>query len=619
MLKRSIYSAAGFYVALLVIFAVAKVLFMLFNQAVYSGIGMSGYIDVICAGIRMDCAVAAYFTVPLMLILISGLFVSNVSVTNRRIKVWLWITSLLSGIVIVADTILYSYWGFKIDTTPIFYLTTAPASAFASVSVWQILGATGAVILLTVALYKLLALFALRLRQEKYPPSTKTSLKRAGVMALLTGLLFIPIRGGFTVSTMNLSAAYFSNDSRLNHAAVNPVFSLLYSATHADDFASAFPFFSEEEAEMIFKDTARTRTKETPDSLKVRLNNPRPDIYLIILESFSSHLFPSLGGESIAVHLDSVAKAPGSLLFANVYASSFRTDRALTAILSAFPGQPTTSVMKHVSKAETLPSLAAELRSAGYTAEYYYGGDANFTNMKAYLASSGFSKLISDVDFPVADRMSKWGAHDDRLFAKVIGNIVPYSPDSPHFRVIQTSSSHEPFEVPFEPATGDEPAEVTAFRFADFQAAGFVDYIHSDSSLWDNSLVIIVPDHYGCYPKKLSEEDAHRIPLIFTGGALDAPVGTETSTGSQTDIAATLLGLLGLPAEKFEYSRDLLNSTGGCAVFSSRDNFAIADDKGLLVYNLDSGSPLEARGDTVGMENRLKAYLQRIYRDIARR
>ena len=42
---------------------------------------------------------------------------------------------------------------------------------------------------------------------------------------LLTAALFIPIRGGFSVSTMNLSKVYFSQDQRMNHAAINPAFS----------------------------------------------------------------------------------------------------------------------------------------------------------------------------------------------------------------------------------------------------------------------------------------------------------------------------------------------------------------------------------------------------------
>lgn len=617
--KKAILSAAGFYVALLICCAAAKPLFMLLNPAVYSGTESGTYIEVIRAGLKMDRAVAGYFTAPLLLILIIGMFCADTRKVNRAINFWLIITSVVLGLTFTADTVLYSYWGFKLDTTPLFYLFTSPASAMASATGWQIAGALAATALSTFIIYRIIRLLTPCLPVEKYPPSTKTELKRAGVLTLLLALLFIPIRGGFTVSTMNVSAAYFSNDSRLNHAAVNPFFSLLYSATHADDFKGEFAYFEDEDAERIFRKITAPQKRIQSDSTAVTLRCERPDIYLIILESFSSHLFPSLGGADVASRLDSVATAPGALLFTDIYASSFRTDRALTAILSGFPGQPTTSVMKHVSKTETLPSISRELISAGYTPEYYYGGDANFTNMKAYLASSGFGKIISDSDFPVGDRLSKWGAHDDRLFDKVRQELTPYDPESPKFRVIQTSSSHEPFEVPFAPEKKDEPAEVTAFRFADSVTADFINALYADSTEWNNSLIIVVPDHYGCWPKNLSEKDAHRIPLIFTGGALRSPVPFETQTGSQTDLAATLLGLLRLPGGRFGYSRDLLSTEDAPAFFSSRNNIALVNGDNLIVYNIDSETPITAEGDTAGLTDGVKAYVQRVYRDIAGR
>ena len=48
------------------------------------------------------------------------------------------------------------------------------------------------------------------------------------------------------------------------------------------------------------------------------------------MKVFSAHLMESLGGENIAVNLDSLAKE--GVLFSNFYANSFRTDRALPAI-----------------------------------------------------------------------------------------------------------------------------------------------------------------------------------------------------------------------------------------------------------------------------------------------
>ena len=74
-------------------------------------------------------------------------------------------------------------------------------------------------------------------------------LKVSGILLLMTGLLFIPIRGGFTVSTMNVGKVYFSAEQRLNHAAINPAFSLMESLAKQKDFSKQYRFMEAAEAE----------------------------------------------------------------------------------------------------------------------------------------------------------------------------------------------------------------------------------------------------------------------------------------------------------------------------------------------------------------------------------
>ncbi|MCM1297839.1 MAG: LTA synthase family protein, partial [Muribaculaceae bacterium] len=340
----------------------------------------------------------------------------------------------------------------------------------------------------------------------------------------------------------------------------------------------------------------------------------KPDVYLIILESFSNHLFESLGGEPIATGLDSIAGS--GLLFDNFYASSFRTDRALPAILSGFPGQPTTSVMKDVAKAEALPSIADKLVKAGYSTHYFYGGDTNFTNMKAYLMSAGFDEIISDKDFPIGQRMSKWGVPDAPLFKRVEKSLSNRKNTEPHFTVVQTSSSHEPFDVDRTPRSPDEPAQVTAFAYADSCATAFINVLR-DNGQWENSLVVIVPDHYGCYPQNLSSAlDRHAVPLIFTGGALKS-FGIDHTIGSQTDIAATLLSGLGLQHDDFRFSRNLLDPTQAhYAFFSGRNEYSLVAPGGNITINIDTEKTDQCDGDTLNLAENARAYLQTIYRSL---
>lgn len=399
-MKKALLRAVVTYFVFLVIFIIEKPVFMAVYSGLYGDASFSDYIDVIANGMAIDRSIAAYLTVIPCLVIISMLVVKS-KVNAIISRIYFGIIAFILAAVFIADTVLYGYWGFKLDVTPIFYFMSSPASAMASATAGEALGGIVALIALTAAFYFLFAYTSMRVDVEPLPRGRSRN-SAIAVMAVLTGLLFIPIRGGVTVSTMNLSRAYFSDNQRLNHAAVNPAFSLLYSATHQSDFASQYRYTDDAEADSVFSSMTYTAAAR-PDT--VTMTTDRPDIWIIIAESFSSHLMPSLGGEPVAMRLDSIAD--DGMLFTGFYASSFRTDRALPAILSGFPGQPNTSVMKYVRKAEKLPSMPRRLRDAGYNTAYYYGGDINFTNMLAYVVSSGFGHIVCDKDFPLAERTGK--------------------------------------------------------------------------------------------------------------------------------------------------------------------------------------------------------------------
>ena len=76
---------------------------------------------------------------------------------------------------------------------------------------------------------------------------------------------------------------------------------------------------------------------------------------------------------------------------------------------------------------------------------------------------------------------------------------------------------------------------------------------------WDNALVVLVPDHYGAYPGgNLSLEERHRIPIIFTGGALKLK-GTNDVPMTQADIVPTIFGMMGINHDQFFFGRNVLD------------------------------------------------------------
>lgn len=524
--------------------------------------------------------------------------------------------------------------GIPVGRHPLFYFFSSPKDAVASVSVWMVIGGMIAMVVYAAVLYGIFYIVLLRkgaFRRMKIP---YRRLRVSGALLLLTGLLFIPIRGGFTVSTMNTGKVYFSTNQRLNHAAINPAFSLMESLSKQKDFGSQYRFMEADAADRIFsgladpavlkKDSAADALRQAPNSLRSLFTVKHPDVLFVIMESFSSRLMTTLGGEpDVAVQLDSLAQE--GVLFTNFYANSFRTDRGLVAVLSGYPAQPTTSIMKYPRKTQSIPAIAGSLKNAGIKTKYYYGGGADFTNMRSYLMSSGFEDIVADQDFPVSERLSKWGVHDHLVFRRLLDDLKMEAADSglarkdaPHFRVLQTSSSHEPFEVPYSRL---ENERLNAFAYTDSCIGDFVKQFR-ELPQWKNTVIVLVPDHLGAYPEHIGnlEIDRYQIPLLMVGGAVRGPRRIDVY-GSQQDIAATLLAQLSVPHGEFTFSKDMLNpASPHFAFFTVPDAFGFVTPDNQLIFNNEADAIAVDEGSKKGQNLSLgQAYLQKLYDDIAKR
>lgn len=248
--------------------------------------------------------------------------------------------------------------------------------------------------------------------------------------------------------------------------------------------------------------------------------------------------------------------------------------------------------------------------------------------MQAYLISSGFGTIISDKDFPIADRTSKWGAHDEKVFARALVDMKARSAGDGmkvrHFTVVQTSSSHEPFEVPYDnPRFAGEPRK-NAFAYTDSCLMAFVDSLRRLPT-WDRTLIVAVPDHYGCWPENIpSALGRHHIPLVFAGGAL-VPKGERIDKpASQTDLGATLLAMMGIPADTLCYSRNIFDdAVPPVAVFTEPSLIGMVTPSDTLVYNPDACAVVYEGGDAVasGRRNPLvyssRAFLRDLYHTLS--
>lgn len=610
MFKRTV-SLLKLFLALLILFIIQKFLFIAFHYSIYSDLDINILAKIIKSGLPLDISISSYLvSIPLLLAIISIFYRSRK--ISYILKAYILLISILISTIFIIDLQLYSYWGFRLDTTPIFYFLSSPKSALASLSLSEfIIGLIGIPLLIGITYW---ILNKATTSNTSWTTPNTARFKEFGVLLLGAGLCFLGIRGGWTVSTMNLSRAYFSTNETFNHAAINPIFSLMESSLKEQNFSKQFQYFKEDKCSQLLEDLYLRKNKEK--DIKPLLNQNRPNVFLIILESFSIPLMNEKhNGNMVTPYLNSLAKE--GILFSNFYANSFRTDRGLVSILSGYPAQPNTSIMKYPRKAQSLPSIPASLKENSYDLYYYYGGDINFTNQKAYLKSAGYDFILSDSDFPITQKLSKWGVHDHFVFQKVI-ETLPKDKNTPFLCTIQTSSSHEPFEVPYEKFTNKK---LNAFAYTDNCIKEFVQALKSNG-VWDNSLIILVPDHQGAYPENLDNASTTRyhIPLIWTGGAIIESLQIET-IGSQIDLASTLLEQLEIDSSKFTFSKNMLDKNAPHFAYFAFPNFSgLWNDETGTVLNLQNNSSMPiGQGNQEPSLSQLKALLQTLYLDLDKR
>lgn len=589
---------------------------------------------VIWHGLPLDLSMAGYLSVIPGFLSIAVVWLKR-ELVKPIMNIYFIIASLFITCSFLLNASLYPYWKYPLDSTPLFYFFTSPADAIASVSIWQVILSIVILIVLTIGVW-----FTLRMRGEKRQQYSRYAYGYGGfgsgkrkrfddfdrhrgrtsiILLLLTGLLFLPIRGGITVSTMNTGQVYYSQNAYLNHSAVNPLFSLLESITHQEDFASQYRFMKDKEADKIFATMTSTSDKNTYPLLnEATFKKGTPDILIVIMESFASDIMPSMGSyKDVAVCLDSIAQQ--SILFTRFYANSFRTDRGMVSILSGYPAQPTTSIMRYPRKTSQLPSIARNLaKYKNYKTTYYYGGDADFCNMRSYLVSQGYQHIISDANFPIEDKLSKWGVPDHILAARMMKDIKAQQNEKrPMLRILQTSSSHEPFEVPYHRL---KDKRLNAFAYTD-SVMGAIVREYRKLPRWKNTLIVFVPDHVGGYKENLNDHDRSRyqIPLILAGGAISRPMKVGI-IGSQQDIAATLLGQLGVEHREFTFSKNMMSdATPKFAFFAVNDAFGIVSEENSLIYDNRAKRTVYDKGEKGFNLKRGQAYLQKLYDDLAKK
>lgn len=443
------------------------------------------------------------------------------------------------------------------------------------------------------------------------------------VLAVLIAGVFLATNRRPEKPVLDSSLAYFSSNNIMSELSLNSGCTLAsalqdyiaegqngelhYPAMKdADAFAAAWEALAE-------ADASPAREPANPLWRTVDTRRPRRDlnVVVVVMEGFAGQGVGALGHENSQTPFFDSFAARG-LYFSQMFAAGQRTSRGLSAVLCGLPDLGGPSILERPAGANGVFSLPTAMAERGYRTMFFYGGDGRFDNMRAFFTANGVQRFCDIADMPAGAWRTHWGVADHTLFDEVIGRLDAHD-DGPFFATVLTLTHHQPYEVPpgcIKTVAGDDLADKMSntLRYADWALRRFFERA-AESEWFDDTVFVLAADHglfvslssdrFTFDPTRLVDVDAYRVPCLIYSPALPALAGARVDIPcSQTDIAPTLLGLLGGQYGHCFLGRDMLGiepDDTGWALLRAERRMALVQGNLTLVLPPDSPAVLFRR------------------------
>ncbi|ETZ21518.1 sulfatase [Pedobacter sp. V48] len=614
MLKSFLFFVR-FFLFWLLFFFVDRLTFIIINSKKLAMVPVSDIMASFYHALKLDLSMTAYILVIPLFSYIYWLLNGRKVVELKWLTIYNKILIVLFSIISVVNFNIYREWGSKINAKAVGFAISTPNEALAS--------SASSPIGLTLSLFVLLVVTGFIL--QRWVVLRKLNFKASPIwlrgiaVIVLVFLNFLLIRGGLGGSPINQSMAYFSKEQVLNHAAVNTEWNLLSSVLAARMTKNnPYNYLSKQTADAHIKELY-TQAKDTTINI---LTTKRPNVVLVIIESFTADLTKTLGNEDgITPNFDTLMHK--GVLFSNIYSSGSRTDKGLVATLAGFPTLAAGSIVKWPEKMQKIPGLSQPFFKNGYRTSFFYGGESEFDNYKAFILSHNYQKLIDKNNFK-GGKVTKWGQFDEAVFERQIEDLNKEK--QPFFSTLLTLTNHEPYALPGNYKFGQADNIAKFKSTAHYTDSCINAYLNNakKESWYKNTLFVFIADHGHLLPKNSHEiyvPQRYHVPLLFYGEVIkDEYKGKKfEDVGSQADVAATILGQLDISAKEFVWSKNLLNPYAKHFAFFSWDNgMGFIDNQQCVTFDnvgktiLYNSNPKD-KDLTLKTLNSAKSYLQNVY------
>lgn len=426
---------------------------------------------------------------------------------------------------------------------------------------------------LLAAVYVVAAAFVMRRLVATPAPPGRRRVEGAGLLAVA---LFAAagIYGKVSAYPLRWSDAYTSNHQLAAGLGLNPLLFFL------DTWTNRRKPYDLDVVRDHYPEVARFLAVDAPDVEKLtfaratpaRPVEPRPNVVIIVLESFASFMTGTFGNPlDPTPNFDALARE--SLLFRRFFATTAPTARAIFSLVTSVTDvNPNSSASRNplcVSQRTLAPAFD------GYGRMYFIGGSASWGNIRGVLEHNMPElQLHEEGDYasPVND---VWGISDLHLLREA--HDVFRAQTKPFLAIIQTAGNHRPWTIPedhgtFEVRTDLEEERVVKAGFAEglaeLNSIRVMDYSLGDffararqEKYYENTVFFIFGDHgtsFGGESPPLPGLVGNHVPLVIHSPRLFPAPKVIDTIASSLDVMPTAAALAGVAHVNETLGRDLL-------------------------------------------------------------
>ena len=579
----------------LVLYIALRLLFLLYNQALFADATPGEISLAFFRGLRFDlAAIAATNAIFLLLCLMPRQ--APVPPGYQRLLKWVFLALNIPFLFVNAIDMEYFRFNGRRSTVDLLSLAGDPAVKWLSL-------ATTYWLVLLVAVITAAALWIFYGRTPATPARPVRRLN-LGVWALnlIVGmaLVVIAVRGGLQSKPISSADAATLGRSELAQLALNSSLTVIKSYQRRP--LKRYSYIDPEQLLPYLRPLVDGK-KTIPDV-------PRTDnVIILILESFSAEYWGAAnGGTGYTPFLDSLASQ--SLFFPHHYANGRRSRDAVPAILAGLPALMSDSMLESLYAANNLVGLGTLLEPLGYTTSFFHGTRTGTMHFDTFTRIAGIQHYFGIEDYPdKKDLDGHWGVFDEPYLQYVSRELSQQKP--PFAAVIFTLTSHNPYPIPEKYrgrfSKGALPIHET-IGYTDFSVEQF--FATARKQPWfDHTLFIITGDHTETLatPEYLNALGQYRVPmLVYHPGLTFSGVNPNRVT-EHADILPSVLDFLGIePETRLLFGQSIFRSGEGRAFLHANGHYWLV--RGQHALEFVPGSP--SRLFNLSTDTQLKAPIQ---------